>query len=151
MKTYLTSLLASLALTAAALAHGGVELGPNRGNLVEFGLGNPVHAEFVLKDGNFVIGLYDEAAKKERPITDQVITITHKETGKKLTPELKDGKWVVAKPEGKDFWLIVQLKDDAKAKAKNGRLHYDETVCSACKKQEWLCECNEKADKKEKK
>ena len=52
---------------------------------------------------------------------------------------MKDGKWTLAKPEGGDFWLILQYKDDAKSKAKNGRLHYDETICSKCKAQEWIC------------
>jgi hypothetical protein len=141
MKRIITSLFASLALVASALAHGGVELGPNGGRLVEFGDHNELHAEFVLKGDKFVVSLYDEGAKKEVPVKDQVLVVTHKESNKKLTPELKDGKWTIAKPDGGDFWLILQLKDNAKAKAKNGRLHYDASICSKCKAQEWICKC----------
>ncbi|MHA3773075.1 hypothetical protein ACXR0O_16205 [Verrucomicrobiota bacterium sgz303538] len=148
MKTRIATLLTSLALAASALAHGDVELGPNGGRLVEFGDHTDIHAEVALKDGKFVIGLYDEKAKKEIPVTDQKLTITHKEANKKLTPELKDGKWALAKPEGDDFWLIMQLKDNDKAKARNGRLHYDATKCSACNNPEWLCKCAEKEEKK---
>jgi hypothetical protein len=47
--------------------------------------------------------------------------------------ELNDGKWSIAKPEDVNLRLILQLKDDAEAKVKNGRLHYDETTCSKCR------------------
>lgn len=143
----IASLLASLTFAflsaTTALAHGDVELGPNGGRLVEFGEKNPLHVEVVLKDGNFLVGLYDEAAKKEVPIAEQEFTVTEKSTGKKVAVEKKDGKWVLAKPAGKDFWLIFQLRDKAGAKAKTGRLHYDETICPECSVQEWLCKCAE--------
>ena len=142
MKTLIITLFSSLILTLSALAHGNVELGPKGGRLVEFGDHSGVHAEVVLKDGQFIISLYDEKAKKEVPITDQEIVITHRESKEKLKPELKDGQWVVAKPEGNDFWLIIQFKENAQAKAKNGRLHFDASICSACKEQEWLCKCS---------
>lgn len=151
MKKYILALLSSLAITAGAYAHGDVELGPNGGRLVAFGDHDALHAEVVLKDGKFVIGLYDEEKKKEVPATGQVLTITHKEKSAKLTPELKDGKWIVAKPEGDDFWLMFGLKADAKAKAKSGRLHYDATICSDCKAAEWICKCSEEKEKKGKK
>lgn len=143
MKTTIISLFSSIVLTVSAFSHGGVELGPNGGRLVEFGDHNALHAEFVLKGGNFVISLFDEAKKKEVSVTEQTLTITHKESGKKLTPELKDGKWVVAKPDGDDFWFILQLKDGSSAKAKVGRLHYDAANCGGCDKAEWLCQCSE--------
>ncbi len=141
MKTLAATLLTSLALAISALAHGNVEIGPNGGRLVEFSGHSEIHAEFVLKDGQFVIGLYDEKTKKEVPVTSQQLTVTHKEANKKLSPELKDGKWTVAKPDGEDFWLIIQLKETAEAKAKNGRLRYNASTCSACNSQEWLCRC----------
>jgi hypothetical protein len=148
MKTHLAILLTTLALAASALAHGGIELGPNGGQLVEFGDHHTLHAEVALKGGQFLISLYDEAAKKEVAVTDQVLVVTHKEANKKLVLELKGGKWTVAKPDGSDFWLILQLKDNAAAKAKNGRLHYDESICSKCKAQEWLCKCDAGEEKK---
>lgn len=143
--------LALLAATGTALAHGDVELGPNGGRLVEFGEKNPLHAEVVLKDGQFVIGLYDEDAKKEVPLAEQELTATERSSGKKLTVEKKDGKWTLAKPAGKDFWVILQLKDKPGAKAKTGRLHYDETNCPDCNSPEWICRCQELKKGKEKK
>ena len=143
MKRILASFLASLALAAAALAHEGVELGPNGGRLVPFGERNPLHAEVTLDGANFVIGLYDEDAKKMIPAATQILAVTHKEANRKLEPALRDGKWIVAKPAGKEFWLIMTLKDDPKGKARVARLHYDETVCSECGAAEWICRCAE--------
>ncbi len=142
-KQLLAALVVALVSTASALAHGEVELGPNGGRLVEFGESNPIHAEFVVKDGNFVIGLYDEEARKEIPVADQELTVIERSSGTKLTIEKKDGKWSLPKPAGKDFWLVLQLRDKPGAKAKNARLHYDETICPECSAQEWICKCTE--------
>ncbi|MBS0658578.1 MAG: hypothetical protein JSR82_10090 [Verrucomicrobia bacterium] len=144
MKKRILSALAVLALTAtAAFAHGDVEIGPNGGRVVDLGSKAP-SAEVVLQGTNFVISLYDEAAKKSVPATAaQTLSIVHKESGKKLEPKLVDGKWTVAKPDGKEFWLILTLKDDAAAKGRTGRLHYDEAVCGDCKNPEWICKCAE--------
>ncbi len=150
MKNHITALLASLLLATAALAHGGIEFSPKGGRLVELAEGNPLHAEVSLtKEGKFVIGLYDAKTKKEVPVTTQTIVLTHKEKKAKLTPELKDGKWVVAKPEGDDFWLIMQVKTGEKEKALNARLHYDGANCGGCNHPEWLCTCNHAEGDKE--
>ena len=143
MKKSLLTLLITLGFAIRALAHGGGELGPNGGRLVEFGGHDPLQVEFAPAGDHFVVSLYDEAAKKVVPVTDQVLIITHKEANQKIAPALKDGKWTVAKPAGKEFWLIVQLKENATAKAKNGRLRYDESLCPKCKAQEWLCKCED--------
>jgi hypothetical protein len=141
MKTLLLALFSSLTLAHSVLAHGDIEIGPKGGRLVEFSNHQGVHAEVVLKEGQFFISLYDEKAKKEIPVTDQQIIITHRESKEKLKPELKDGQWVVTKPEGDSFWLIIQLKENAEAKAKNGRLHYNASHCAPCGQPEWLCKC----------
>lgn len=143
MKKHILSALAILALAATtAFAHGDVEIGPNGGRVVDLGDKAP-SAEVVLQGGNFVISLYDEGAKKTVPATAQSLSIVHKESGKKLEAKLADGKWTVAKPDGKDFWLILTLKDDAKSKGRTGRLHYDEAICGDCKSPEWICKCAE--------
>ena len=100
MKRILTSFLASLVLAATALAHGEVELGPNGGRLVPFGEKNPLHAEVTLDGSSFVIGLYDEDAKKMVPAAAQVLAITQKETNKKLDPVLKEVDRREARREG---------------------------------------------------
>ena len=62
--------------------------------------------EPALRDGAFVIRLYDEDAKKEIPAAAaQELTVTEKTSGKKLAVEKKDGRWSLPKPAGKDFWL----------------------------------------------
>ena len=38
-------------------------------------------------------------------------------------------------------WLILQYKDDAKAKAVTARLEYDTKNCEKCNAQEWICKC----------
>ncbi len=148
MKKLITALLALVATATAAFGHSAVPIGPNGGRLVPLGEGNSLNAEIVLKDGKFVIGLYDEKTKKEIPVTKETLALTHKEKKAKLSPELKDGKWTVAKPEGDDFWLIMQFKETAEAKAKNARLHYDAGICSGCKKGEWLCSCKDEEEEK---
>ncbi|MBS0657221.1 MAG: hypothetical protein JSR82_03115 [Verrucomicrobia bacterium] len=140
MKKRILSALAILAMAANVFAHGDVEIGPNGGRVVDLGDKAP-SAEVTLQGSNFVISLYDEGAKKTVPATAQTLSIVHKESGKKLEPKLVDGKWTVAKPDGKEFWLILTLKDDASAKGRTGRLHYDEAVCGDCKSPEWICKC----------
>jgi hypothetical protein len=148
MKTTIISLFSSIVLAVSAFAHGDIDLGPNGGRLVEFRGHGSLHAEFVLKNDSFIVSLYDEKSKKEIPVTGQALTITHKESGKELSAELKDGKWILTKPAGDDFWLILQLKENDTEKAKVGRLHYDGANCSGCNKAEWLCQCSKEGEKK---
>lgn len=142
---FLCALLLGLNLTIApqAMAHGKIEIGPNQGRLLNFGAEQPLHAEFVLEGGNFVVSLYDETAKKTIPVSTETLIITHKESGKKITPELKDGKWIVSKPDGEDFWFILQLQTPDGRKNTVARLHFQSDKCGGCAKPEWLCQCNE--------
>ena len=63
MKTYILALLSSLVITAAAFAHGEVELGPNGGRILEFSKDETLNGEVSVKDGKFVIALLDKAKK----------------------------------------------------------------------------------------
>jgi len=141
----LRTLLLGLLLSTApqVIAHGKIEIGPNQGRLMSFGDAQPLHAEFVLDGGNFIVSLYDEAAKKAVAVSTETLVVTHKESGKKITPELKDGKWIVAKPEGEDFWFILQLQTAGGRKNSVARLHFQSSKCGSCDKAEWLCQCSE--------
>jgi hypothetical protein len=149
MKKYILALLSSAAITASALAHGGVELGPKGGRLLELSKNETTHGEVTVKGGKFHIAVLDKNMKPVE-IADQTLTATGGPSGKaaKLTVEKADGKFVV--PVVKDGeWLILQFKENAKAKAVTARLQYDTSECEKCKAAEWLCKCEpEKGEKK---
>lgn len=108
------------------------------------------HLEVVLKGKNFVIGLYDVQGKKEIPVKEQILEVTAGERSKpealKVTTE--DGKFIVPKPEGEDFWMVFQIKEKEGAKAKTVRMHYDGGKCPTCADPEWLCKCDHSKDEK---
>ena len=149
MKTHILALLSSLAITASALAHGDIEIGPNGGRILEFSKNETMHGEVTVKDGKFVIALLDKD-KKAVALGDQTITANGGPTGKatKLEVSKADGKFIIPAIKSGE-WLILQYKDDAKAKAITARLQYDLTICSECKVAEWVCKCS--ADKEKKK
>ncbi len=141
LKKHILALLSSLTITVSAFGHGGVEIGPNGGRLLEFSKDETMHGEVTVKDGNFHIALLDKD-KKSVALGEQTLTATGGPSGKaaKLTVEKKDGKFVI--PAVKDGeWLILQYKDSAKAKAVTARLQYDTGACEKCKAQEWVCKC----------
>ena len=151
MKKYIISAFALLTTGFTALAHGDMEFGPNGGRLVEFADAGGLHAEVTLKGNEFVVGLYDEKTKKAVPPQSHALTVTHgdRSNPQKLAVEKKDDGFVVPKPAGDDFWLILQVKP-AGGKTKTARLHYEAKICGECNKAEWLCACgsDEPAKKK---
>lgn len=148
MKKQLLTLLSSLALAVSALAHGEVEVGPNGGRILEFSKNETMHGEVIFKDGKFHIALLDKD-KKPVALGEQTLTASGGPTNKaeKLAVEKTDGKFVVPAVKAGE-WLILQFKDNAKAKAITARMQYDTSICSACKEPEWLCKCDQNADKK---
>jgi hypothetical protein len=148
MKKTILNLIALLVLaSASAFGHGGIELGPNGGRILEFSKNETMHGEVTVKDGKFHVALLD---KNMKPVAleAQELTATsgNREKPEKLSVEKKDGKFVVPTvKEGE--WIIFQFKENAKAKAVTARLEYDTAVCSKCKAPEWVCEC-EKNKKK---
>jgi hypothetical protein len=145
MKTKLTTLL--LALTASfAFAHGGVELGPNGGRILEFSKNETMHGEVTVKDGKFLIALLD---KDMKPVATAAQTLTAT-TGTGAKPE----KLTVEKtatgfslPVIKDGGvLIVQFRESEKTKLITARLTYDTANCEECSNPEWLCKCAAKKE-----
>jgi hypothetical protein len=143
MKTSLLTLAAVLLLgVTRALGHGGVELGPNGGRILEFSKNHTLHAEVIAKNGFFHIALLDKNLKPVE-LKEQVLTATTGDRKKpeKLTVEKQDGKFVVPMQKGDTFLTIFQFRDSPSARAVTARLTYDATICSACKNAEWLCKC----------
>ncbi len=135
MKKHILALLGSLALTAAAFAHGEVEVGPNGGRILEFSKNETMHGEVTVKGGKFHIA----AARQGHEARRARRTDAHRHrpaTGtkpEKLAVEKDGGHFVVPIVKAGE-WLIVQFKDNAKAKAVTARLQYDTKVCGSCKK-----------------
>jgi hypothetical protein len=152
MKKTLTTLLLALT-TAFALGHGGVELGPNKGRILEFSKDESMHGEVTVKDGKFNIALLDKDMKPVK-VEAQSLTATSaaEDRGKPTKLEVTKTETGFSVPAVKDgHWLILQYKDTAKSKAITARLHYDTGNCDGCNKPEWLCECKEEEPKKEEK
>ena len=140
MKSKLIAFL--LALSAPlAFSHGGVEIGPNGGRILELSKNETMHGEVTVKDGKFHLALLDKAMK---PVAaaDQVITATSGDRNKpaKLNVE-KAGEHFIFPLVKNGEWVIVQYRDNAKAKPITARFEYDPSECGACKNPEWLCKC----------
>ncbi len=151
MKKQLLTLLSSLAITAAAFAHGEVEVGPNGGRILEFSKNETMHGEVTVKDGKFQIAVLDKDMKPVA-LAEQTLTASGGPSGKaeKLAVEKADGKFVIPAVKSGE-WLILQFKGDAKAKAVTARMQYDTSTCPKCKGEEWLCKCAAEEGKKKKK
>ncbi|MBU6300179.1 MAG: hypothetical protein KGS60_01385 [Verrucomicrobia bacterium] len=135
-------------LTGLALAHEGVELGPNGGRILGFSDNETMHGEVTVKGDRFHVALLDKAMRPVA-VNRQSITVT---TGDRANPvKLEIGK------EATGFvfplvksgeWLIVRYKETAEAKAVTARFEYNTATCEDCKKAEWLCQCKPDAEKK---
>jgi len=148
MKTKLAAILLALT-TAWAFGHGGVELGPNKGRILELSKDATMHGEVTVKEGKFHIALLDKDLKPVK-VEAQSLTATGGPQKKQAKVEVTKDETGFTLPVVKDGdWLIVQYKDTAKAKAVTARLQYDTSVCEGCKKAEWLCECKEEEPKKD--
>ncbi len=142
MKTKLTTII--LALTASfALAHEGIELGPNKGRIVEFSTDETMHGEVTLKDGKLHIALLDKDMKPVKPLAHTLTaTAGTREKPQKLeTTQGETGFTLPAPGEGE--WLILQYKENAEAKSITARMHYDVKKCEPCGNPEWRCACGE--------
>jgi hypothetical protein len=146
MKTKLTTIL--LALTASlALAHEGIELGPNKGRILEFSPDETMHGEVTEKDGKLHIALLD---KDMKPVKAEAQSLTATAGTRQAPVKLEVAKdeagfTVPAPKEGE--WLILQYKQTADAKTITARLQYDTAKCAPCQQPEWRCACAEKEKK----
>ncbi|NQX00844.1 hypothetical protein HQ447_09305 [bacterium] len=143
MKTKLTAILIALT-TSFALAHEGVELGPNKGRIIEFSTDESMHGEVTEKDGKLNIALLDKDMKLVK-VEAQSLTATAgtREKPLKIETTATDGGFTLATP-GVDEWLILQYKSTPEAKPITARLHFITKTCPPCGNPEWRCACGEK-------
>jgi len=142
MKQKLLTLAAAFVLTASlAFGHGGVEIGPNGGRILELAKNGAIHAEVTLKDGKFHVALLDKEMKPVE-VKDQSITATGgtRQKPEKLTVEKTAAGFVMPAVQPGQ-WLIVQFKENDKARAVTARMQYDTSNCDACDSPEWICKC----------
>ncbi len=140
MKTKLTPLI--LALTAGfAFGHGDLELGPNKGRILEFSANETLHGEVTPKDGKLHIALLDKDLKPVE-VADQSITATAGTRQKPVKLDVaKDDKGFTLPAPESGQWLIIQFREGPDSKPVTARFEFDATVCGECKSPEWLCSC----------
>jgi hypothetical protein len=143
-----TKLILLTLITSFTFAHEGVELGPNKGRILEFSKNETMHGEVIVKGDKFHIALFDKDMKAVA-MAEQTLTATTGDRDKpvKLVVE-KDAKGFVVPVVKAGEWLILQYKNSPDTKAITARLEYNTSECEACKKAEWLCECKPDAEKK---
>lgn len=148
MKAKITLLILALT-TSFALAHGGVEIGPQGGRLLEFSKNETVHGEVTLKDGKFQIALLDKDLKAV-PVTEQTLTVTSGSAAKPEKVTIEKSATGFSFPAVKEGSLLIfQFRGEEKAKPITARFIYDTSNCEKCDSPEWVCKCelNKKAKK----
>ena len=150
MKTSLLTLAAVLLLgTIRTLGHGGVELGPNGGRILEFSKNETMHGEVTLTNGQFHVSILDKDMKSVS-LGEQSLVVTGGDRAKPEKPKVKiqGGQFVFPALKGDDYLLVLQFREKPAAKTVTARLEFDATICSACKNPEWLCKCSSKKEVK---
>lgn len=139
MKTQLILLVALI--SSLAFAHEGVELGPNKGRILEFSKNETLHGEVLIKEGMFHIALLD---KDMKPVVleKQSLSVTTGERAKPVKLEVtKTARGFVFPLVKSGEWLILRYKDKEDAKAVTARFEYNTETCGGCQSAEWLCQC----------
>ena len=147
MKTKLLAFL--LACTGQfAFAHSGVELGPNGGRILELSKNETLHGEVTVQDGKFHLALLDKNMKPLAPAGHSIaVTVGDRAKPEKLEVHKAGDHFVFPLVKGGQ-WVIVQMREDAKAKPITARFEYDPSPCEKCKAPEWLCKCAPAKEKK---
>jgi hypothetical protein len=131
-----------LAMTAGfAFGHEGIELGPNKGRILEFSTNETMHGEVTEKDGKLHITLLD---KDMKPVNVAVQSLTAT-AGTRQAPvknevTKSETSFIISVPKEGE-WIIFQYKENDSAKAITARLHYDIKICAPCGNPEWRCAC----------
>lgn len=143
MTNKLTTILLSLTATFA-FGHGDIELGPNKGRILEFSTNETMHGEVTAKEGKLHIAVLDKDMKPVKPEA-QSLTATGGTREKPVKLEVTKGEsgFTITAPKN-DEWLIVQYKESDSAKPITARMLYDAKKCSTCESVEWLCTCGAK-------
>lgn len=144
MKTtrYLATAFIGLAASAAALVAKPIP-GPKGGRILTT---KAPHVEFfVEKDRTVTVSFYDTALKPVAASGQVVAATAEAKSGKvQLAFAEKNGALVskTALPEGDDYLVVVQVRDNANARPKNYRVFFHDEVCGECKRAEYACVCD---------
>jgi hypothetical protein len=143
MKTKLTAIIIALT-TTFAFGHGDIEIGPNKGRILEFSTNESMHGEVTAKDGKLHIAVLDKDMKPVK-VEGQSLTATGGTRDKpvKLEVTKSESGFTFTAPQPGE-WLIVQYKDSDSAKPITARMLYDVKKCGTCESVEWLCVCGAK-------
>jgi hypothetical protein len=141
MKAKLITTLLLAATTSLLIAHGGVELGPNKGRILEFSKNETMHGEVTVSGDKFQIALLDKDMKPVALAEQTLTAVTgDRDNPTKLTVEKGPKGFAIPLVKAGE-WLILQYKDSPDSKPITARLEYNTSTCEKCTKAEWLCEC----------
>lgn len=145
MKNIRNLFLTSFALLATAVALVAKPIpGPKGGRILT---SEAPHIEFfVEKDRTVVVSFYDKDLKAVSPGEQVINAVAEAKTGKVKLDFEKTPAGFVSKqplPEGDDYTVVVQVRDNAAAKPKNHRVLFHYELCEECKRAEYACVCEE--------
>src|SRR5688572_1935417 len=128
MERILITSIAALVLATSAFAHERITIGPKGGRVVYLDSTTVPNVEFVVnKEERGEITLLD---KERKPIAlaDHAITVTAgpRASAKKLPVEKAGDGFLTEKvPAGAPYTVVIQVKENAKAKPLIARVNYD--------------------------
>ena len=145
-------ILTSIALLTAAVTLAAKPIvGPKGGRVLTT---EAPHAEFfVEKDRKVIVTFYDKDLKSVESGERVVNAVAEAKTGKVKLEFEKTADGLVSKqalPEGDDYTVVVQIRDNAGAKPKNYRVTFHDEVCGECKRAEYACICENSGAEHEK-
>jgi hypothetical protein len=145
MKTtrYIATALFALLASATALFAKPIP-GPKGGRILTT---DAPHAEFfVEKDRTVTVTFYDKALKP-MALSGQVVTATAEAKTGKMTLDFSEKNGALVSktklPEGDDYTVVVQVRDNASARPKNYRVLFHDELCAECKRAEYACVCDD--------
>lgn len=141
MKIKLLTLLSILALSVVAFPHGGAEIGPSGGRVLEFSKDETMHGELTEKGGKLRVEVLDKDLKPVVLNAQELTATTGDRTAPVKLTVSKEGKYFVLPTPKEGEWLILQYKENASAKPITARVEWDTKPCEECKNPEWLCKC----------
>ena len=140
---HLTIAVLALAVSAASWAAKPL-VGPKGGRILTT---EAPHAEFfVEKDRKVVVSFYDRALKPVAPGGQAVTATAETRSGKVKLEFAEQNGALVSKsplPEGDDYMVVLQLRENANARPRNYRVRYLEEICGECKRAEYACTCDD--------
>ncbi|MDF1811922.1 MAG: hypothetical protein P1V20_06900 [Verrucomicrobiales bacterium] len=147
-----TTALATIALAASFSAlhaedhdhdHGGAEAGPNGGRVLH--KVEPHLEFFVTKDRKVMMTQLDDNLKAAA-VGDQVVRVTAGDRSNPIRMTfVKQGNVLISQtafPEGDDFPVVVQIKNNAGSKTIIEKFTLDMTQCPTCDHLEYACTCD---------